>query len=174
MINELIPSGVSNDHLRAIGLVAVKWSRLEGFVYRIAYLSQSAKNKQFRAITAHMDLPRQLDVMCSLVGLIAPDTLEHQAAHAAIRKWAKYVKEDLSAKRNELIHLWWRPGEGDEAFIEAVKHRARGIYKAEPLRYTVPEIDAIATEIDQACAQLVELVEPIWQRMTELSKDRQS
>jgi hypothetical protein len=97
--------------------------------------------------------------------LAAPDTPQHKA----ILKWARYVKEKLLPKRNDLIHTWWRPDRTDDALIAAIKHRARGLYRVEQLQKTVAEINETAQEIDKACRRLVEIVRPIWPHLAEAS-----
>jgi hypothetical protein len=157
-----------DDYLRAIGRVAVEWSRLELVVEIIiwAFLfvdhetvtSPWQREKDGRAVTTHIGFPLRVDVMLSLADQREGQGFRPSFDATPIKELASKLRE-ASAKRNHIIQgVWTRVG--TTALRQT--HRARGqvvplyeIMAVQQVASIADGISALAAEADAIASALV-------------------
>jgi hypothetical protein len=149
-------------HLKAIGRVAVEWSRLEATIEALIwtalfvdrwYSSGWQKEREGRAVTTHMSFLLRLDALLSLVRI-------HYAGQPADQDISQLVTDSraLYPERNRVVHGLWAVS--DKATI-ARSYRARGklipIFQnrsSESIEELADRIHLLANRAETVCSTL--------------------
>lgn len=152
--------GLTDEHLRAIGLVAVRWSTFESELSSIIWHIANLRALRGYAVTAHLSERARVD-MCNA---LADNTFGWSPVAAELRSHLNHVVSNIYPKRNAVVHATWgySPEQGKS---DTLPVKARGEIKLGPRKaYAATDIEAIAVEIEEAVAKL----EAIRRKITEL------
>jgi hypothetical protein len=157
--------GLTDEHLKAIGLVAVNWTYIENLLSSIIWDICNLRHNRGIAITTHLSERSRKDICNAL----AHETFRGHPEEQELKSHLQYVFDDLYPKRNKIIHASWgysaTPGTSDILPI-----RARGQVKIGPREsLSAEDITAIADEIEQAVNKLEQIRRKITQLLPNLS-----
>jgi hypothetical protein len=161
--------GLSNEHLQAIGEVAVRWAELEDSIKEIVWDLGNLREPGAWAVTAHINERMLVDIANSLIQLLVkgpePKLAEDMRAHL------NFIIRGIYPKRNTMVHsTFGHTGTPGKTSILSI--RARGTLKIGPREeFSADEIFAIASEIAAAndklwsyISRLKELI-PTWRHI---------
>lgn len=139
-----ISLGMTDQHLQAIGRVAVEWCLLEISLTQIILNFINMPYNRAVAITAHLSERTRFDMAKTL----ADQTINGHPAEKALKKLCTHITEKVYGKRNAIIHGHWGassyPGK-----IALTSISAKGVLKFGPSKNIAPEdIEEIADEIE--------------------------
>lgn len=144
----------TDEHLSAIGRVALQWNfvekNLELLIWEMAPLIQP----KAQAVTTHLSNQLLIDMAKSLVH----EAIEDQTLKDTLRKHLDYISNDLRPKRNRIIHGIWGPtASADKIALLETTARGRVKFRVGD-EMTANDILEIASEIDEANFQLSKLI----------------
>jgi hypothetical protein len=144
---------VTKAQLEAIGMVAAEWSYLESVIEAAIWTLADVTSEDVGfAITAHLSLRAKLEMLETLFNLREPQGSLRLATLPAIRK---SILNDLSPRRNRVIHGRWVSGSHGSPMMFTVQ--ARGTLKRSQKSVDASEIVAIAEETEKQAVRLREL-----------------
>jgi len=131
---------LSDDHLKAIGLVAAAWSRLELTLQHAVWMAAKLDSVALGpAITSHLTVRSLLDIWETAV-----THLGHTAQWQQLKDLRGRV-ESLQTLRNQIIHGLWRlQTSGETAIIRQV---ARGMVTTNATPFPLAQINETAEQI---------------------------
>lgn len=145
--------GPRDDHLKAIGLVAVHWSFLELALSSLIWEMTPVKQMRAQAITTHLNERMRGDIARALAHEIFPG----HALETRLIDLIGEIMDKLYSERNMVVHGLWGPC-GDTAKIAIQPVKARGAVKVGPVReFTAEDIEQIAARIETAHIALTRL-----------------
>jgi hypothetical protein len=144
----------NNDHLAAIGRVAVQWTFLENTIEMLVWQLASLKQPLAQAVTTHIPTLTLIDIANSLAHrLIAESGLD-----AKLKGLLNHISQSLRPKRNSVVHGIWGPAPTPDKVV-LMETTARGVLKFKfGEEMTAEDIMQIAADIDKANWQLTNLV----------------
>lgn len=154
---------LSEEHLKAIGLVAAEWSYTEVFLEQLIW--EVASLEDFgSAITTHISSENRLDILASVTDLISLDESVKNRIYSLIAT----IKE-LRPLRNNIVHSVWLTNtyEVDGKYIKdmvapkATKTKARGKVVTSKTPTTAKEISDLAVKIGTLALDLYHLQKEI-------------
>jgi hypothetical protein len=107
--DDFLDTGLSKEHLAAIGLVTVQWSILESTVEQCLWGLLDLRDDRARAVTTHLTMRLRLDMLRTLSHHFDPDGDYSEQ----LRDFVKDIQDDsgdresLSKRRNRLVHARW-------------------------------------------------------------------
>ncbi len=145
---------IPDDYLRALGLVVVRWSYLEGILdlSLIKLLGKSINEGRSFVVFAHMAFPQKLDVLGALISEVA---LPEQAPLRLYKKDIQPLLKKAQESRNALLHSKWISQDG---FIMTSSLSARGSLKLKGDVITVEGIEHVCEDIVHAADTLYEAI----------------
>lgn len=142
--------GLNDEHLKAIGLVAVNWGFIENILSSIIWSISNLRQPRGIAITAHLSERSRKDICNAL----AHETFRGHPEEEELSGHLKYIFNDLYPKRNKLIHGSWGYSSTPDA-TDLFPISARGKVKIGPKEsMTAEDILKIADEIEGAAIKL--------------------
>jgi hypothetical protein len=160
-----IALGITNEHLQAIGTVAVQWSILEDYFSKIIINITNMPLHRALTITTHLNERTRMEMCTSL----AHQTFRGHPPELELKAHTKYIDGTLYPKRNEIIHGCWgaAPEKGKIAIMPV---KARGVLKVGPVKYfTAEDIESVAAEIEEAHIKLDKIRLDIFRLLPTLS-----
>lgn len=169
-MRSMAKSVLTENHLKAIGLVAAEWSWtelcLENLIWEIAEIS----NAKGYAITTHVPSETRINILSTLAHIgLANAALNNELATtvARIRK--------LRTERNNIVHSLWlssKPRESLGLMASAMKKRRKPIPASQKITakgkivitskpLTAKQILAVANEITELVVDMYDLLERI-------------
>jgi len=143
----------NNDHLSAIGRVAVQWTLLEHMIELLVWELAPLKQPNAQAVTTHIPTLGLIDTAKALAHVRLPSTDLEMRLIALLG----HIGDNLRPKRNSVVHGIWGPTASADK-IALSETTARGVVKFKIGReMTAEDIWAIAAEIDQANYDLTQL-----------------
>lgn len=138
--------GLTDDHIRAIGLVAVRWAEIEHTMSEIIWDLVDMRLPSAHAITAHLG-ERTRANMCNA---LAQAVIGTRAPAKSLRVQLQHIIDTLYPERCKIVHSTW--GASHEAGkSEILPINARGKLNMGPrLHYSADDISAIAEKIMDA------------------------
>ena len=134
--------GLTEQHLQAIGAVAVRWGQLENTISRIIWDLIKIRLDRGFAITTHLSERARVDMLKG----IAHSIFGVRPLYEELETHLNHIVHDIYPKRNNVVHGNW--GYGASGQPELLPIRARGPVKFGPRQeYTVDDITDIAEEI---------------------------
>lgn len=112
------------EQLKAIGMVATEWQRLESIVDGAIWSLAGVSEDVGLAITTYLNVPTRLDMLKTLFHLQRGEG----AANDRLSKFCKEIRQNLSPKRGEIVHSEWVRGDYGSPMTFTVE--ARGKLKA--------------------------------------------
>lgn len=134
---------MTNEHLQAIGRVAVEWSVLEGSLTQIILNFINMPYNRAIAITTHLSERTRFDMAKTL----ADQTIKGHPSEKALKTLCTHITEKVYGKRNGIVHGHWgaSPYPGKIALMPIT---AKGVLKVGPPRnLSAQDIEDIADEI---------------------------
>jgi hypothetical protein len=160
---------LSNQHLQAIGEVAVRWAELEDSIKEIVWDLANLRQPGAWAVTAHINERMLTDIANSLIDLLVkgpePKLSEEMRDHL------NFIIREIYPKRNAMVHSTFGHS-GRNGVTSILSIRARGTLKIGPREeFSADDIVAIAMEITEAneklwgfVSKLKELI-PTWRHV---------
>jgi len=143
---------LTDKHLQAIGLVAVRWAELEGNIKEIIWDLGNIRHTSALAVTAHINERMLVDIAKSLVDLLVTGPAKQLAEE--ITDHLNYIIGEVYPKRNDMVHSTFGHS-GKEGKTQILPIRARGKLKIGPRKdFSADDIFAIAQEIYDANEKL--------------------
>lgn len=142
---------VPEEHLKAIGGVAVAFTWLEFFLESLIHVLADLYDDKGTAITAHMTTPLRLSAFVSLV------KLKFEEDPQVIKEAESIVKEikDSASERAKIVHAVWFPPLGDEPLPTAALAKARSGVEKSLNQMTVEEIELVKRNINGTTLRLM-------------------
>lgn len=142
---------LSDAHLRAIGLIAHRWSILESATEAAIWGLLSLDHSQGKNVTPHIALRVRLEIIEALARRYfqhtEPNTIKN--IKAAINRI-----NQIKPKRDNAIHGMWQRGESeDKARRFIIKARGKFVVTWETL--SAADLLAVADEIDEVSNQFL-------------------
>jgi hypothetical protein len=157
--------GLNDEHLKAIGLVAVHWAFIENILSSIIWNIANLRQARGIAITTHLSERSQQDICNAL----AHETFRGRLEEKELKDHLHYIFETLYPQRNKIVHATW----GYSAISGAsdiLPIKARGKVTIGPRESLTPEaILKIAEEIEQAANDLDKIKFKIFQLLPTLT-----
>lgn len=137
-----------DEHLKAIGMVAVEWSYLEHWVMVVAIDLAGLKDPYGRILLTHMSMDNQLHAISASakVRLEAEDEMDEDE-HAELEDLMQGINP-LRLKRNEIVHAFWFTFQQDGKF-QIYKANARKEFKVTMPTWAPAAMVEVAEEISQ-------------------------
>lgn len=149
--NPFVTDYVPEEHLKAIGAVAVSFSWLEMFLEILIHSLADLYEGKGDALTAHMTTPLRQSAFISLVKLKFSDQPE-------VVKEAQEIVEEIKTRAGErakIIHAVWFPPLGDEVLPTAALVKARSGVERSLNQMTVEEIELVKQNINTTTLRLM-------------------
>lgn len=142
-----------DDHLRAIGMVAVQWALLELGLNMLIWEMAPLKELRALAFTTHMNERTRADIAKSLAHEIFPgNPLEKELIDLL-----NHVMNGLYPDRNKFVHSVYAPCT-DITKIGIQPIKARGQIKIGAIEeFSADDIEMVAGRIEEAFTELLEL-----------------
>ncbi len=157
--------GLNDEHLKAIGLVAVHWAFIENILSSIIWSIAHLRHTRGIAITTHLSERSRQDICNAL----AHETFRGHPEEKELNDHLKYIFDTLHLKRNKIVHASWGYSATSGA-SDILPVRARGKVKIGPRESLAPEdIMKIAEEIQDAAFKLEQIRAKISQLLPTLS-----
>jgi hypothetical protein len=157
-----------DEHLRAIGLVTVRWNHLEQIVnlFLIHLLGKSIDDERSHIVFAHMAWPQKVDVLSALVEkvLVLP-------TYSSLKNYKPVVLPLLKAAqngRNSITHGLWGTLNG---LPTKASITARGSLKFTWTEANLKEIEAVTQAIEDARVALSALASDEWKESIRIRKE---
>lgn len=143
-------AGLTDEHLKAIGLVAVNWSHIESTLSSIIWDIAKLRTMRGRAITTHLSEKTKGDMCLAL----ANETFRGHPEEAELKEHITMILNQLHQKRNTIIHGLWGYSSNSGA-SDVLPIRARGKVSVGPRKSFSPDdILEIANDIEAAALKL--------------------
>lgn len=143
----------TQDHLSAIGRIAIQWTFLEKSIETLVWELAPLKQPNAHAVTTHISTLLLIDTANAL----AHERLSGTAFEQRLKKLLGHISKTLRPKRNSVMHGIWGPTASQDK-IALLETTARGVIKFKVgEEMTAEDILAIAAEIDQAHFELTHL-----------------
>lgn len=142
--------GLSDAHLRAIGLVAVRWSSFEKTLSNLIWEMANLRSIRGYAVTAHLSERSRVD-MCNA---LADNIFGSSPLAAELNAQLSHIVNVLYPKRNKIVHSTWEYStEAGKSAILPIKARGRVTFSPREA-FSAEDIEAIAEEIEVADMEL--------------------
>ena len=143
----------NQNHLSAIGLVAVQWTFLERSIETLVWELAPLKQLNAQAVTTHISTLLLIDIANAL----AHERLNGTEFEQKLKTQLGHISNTLRPKRNSVVHGIWGPTASPDK-IALLETTARGVVKFKVgEEMTAEDILTIAAEIDQANFELTHL-----------------
>lgn len=143
----------NQNHLSAIGHVAIQWTLLEKAIETLVWELAPLKQPNAQAVTTHISTLLLIDTANAL----AHEKLTKTALEQQLKKLLGHISNTLRPKRNSVVHGIWGPTASPERIV-LLETTARSVVKFKVgEEMTAEDILAIAAEIDQAHFELTRL-----------------
>lgn len=143
----------NQNHLSAIGRVAIQWTFLERTIETLVWELAPLKQPNAQAITTHISTLSLIDTANAL----AHERLRGTEFEQKLRLLLSHISNTLRPKRNSFVHGIWGPTASQDK-IALLETTARGVVKFKlGEEMTAEDILAVAAEIDQANFELTHL-----------------
>lgn len=147
-------SALTDEHLRAIGLIAAEWSILEITLEAVLIHFFANDWEQGRILTVEMSNTARINAILSLAQLERdsvwpmPNDLHRITADQFEQLRMLCSKFDsLRSQRNSVIHAYWIDPETREEGAKFVRVTARRQLKVTTSSFSVLQLDSLAAEI---------------------------
>lgn len=139
---------LSNQHLQAIGEVAVRWAELEDSIKEIVWDLANLREPGSWAVTAHINERMLTDIARSLIDLLVkgpePKLSEQMRDHL------NFIIGEIYPKRNAMVHSTFGHS-GKNSVTSILPIRARDTLRVGPREeFSADDIFAIARQITEA------------------------
>jgi len=143
----------NQNHLSAIGRVAIQWTFLEKSIETLVWDLAPLKQPKAQAVTTHVSTLLLTDIARAL----AHEVLAGTGFEARLKNQLDYITNTLRPKRNSVIHGIWGPT-GSAEKIALLETTARGVVKFKiGEEMSADDILILAAEIDHAHFELTNL-----------------
>ena len=142
--------GLNDEHLKAIGLVAVHWAFIENILSSIIWSIAHLRHTRGIAITTHLSERSRQDICNAL----AHEAFRGHPEEKELKDHLHYIFETLYPQRNKIVHATWVYSATSGA-SDILPIKARGKVTIGPRESLAPEdIINIAEEIEAAVFKL--------------------
>lgn len=129
------------EHLNAIGLVAVRWSELEGDIEYWVWQLHGIFPPQAFCLTTHMGSRERLGAMISLIELLFAEDASRELK-SILKRFLKLIN-----RRNGLVHKQWTLRDGGEPGQYVTDMRTKYSHGVE--KRGIAEIKKLISDIEQ-------------------------
>lgn len=143
---------VTDDYLKAIGLVISQWSTMEVILEQAIWQSARLRNDLGRIMTTQLQAQGKMDLLQTILSHTKPPLGER------FKKVAEYIRDCLLGKRNIVAHGHWSQFTPMEQHAHVSKFSARGKFVSLGGPITLDELRSLARDIADVSCWLMELV----------------
>jgi hypothetical protein len=144
---------LSNEHLEAMGRIAVLWTNIERQLEFLIWQLSPLKQPLAQAVTTHLSTQITIDISKSLIN----ELLESGELKNSFIEHLNYISNQLRKKRNDVIHGTWGPTNNTDK-VSLMSVTARGEVKVKfGEEMSANDFLGIASEIDSAGFKLTKL-----------------
>jgi len=158
---------LTENHLKAIGLVVAEWSYTELFLEYLIWEIAQLDDYQGPAITTHLASETRIHILETLA-----DTGLHNKTHKTELKDIVNRLRDLRTKRNNIVHAIWlssKPlapitlltSKKRKSIPASIRVKAKGKINITRVPFTSKEILSVASEITHLGSNMTDLVAKI-------------
>ena len=145
---------LNQNHLSAIGRVAIQWTFIEKSIETLVWELAPLKQPNAQAVTTHISTSLLIDTAKAL----AHERLAGTEFEERLKSLLGHIGNTLRPKRNSVVHGIWGPTASADK-VAILGTTARGIVKFKVgEEMTAEDILVIAAEIDQANFELTTLI----------------
>lgn len=146
MTTYTFPWSATNDHLIAIGKIAIEASCLEQTIQLATWQILGLPEEKASYITGKMHLDGRI--------ILFEDVARSYFPESSLAELEDIVKDIRQARtqRNHIIHGLWEHGKPEASSSARVYRykREKGVFRLRHKNYTAPQIEAVAKQISDA------------------------